>query len=164
MGALQLWEKALKSDPDSNQRQTALFNCTCVHASFGDAELAQITLRDAVLEGLDFRKALESPLSLDDDAVSLTSSQQVLIKLKKFSDAAAKAAANKATAAPRTAKKITRDDLMNDDLTGVLETDMSGIDTSIFGIVKRVLVLLLILSISGVGLWFWGLSFLFPES
>ena len=34
-------------DPDLRQRQVALYNATCVHASFGDAELAQVTLRGA---------------------------------------------------------------------------------------------------------------------
>jgi hypothetical protein len=34
-------------DPDLRQRQVALYSATCVHASFGDAELAQVTLRGA---------------------------------------------------------------------------------------------------------------------
>ncbi len=36
-------------DPTTSQRQAALFNSTAVHASFGDIELAQITLRGAHL-------------------------------------------------------------------------------------------------------------------
>ena len=31
--------------PTTSQRHAALFNSTAVHASFGDVELAQITLR-----------------------------------------------------------------------------------------------------------------------
>ena len=31
--------------PTQQERQAALFNSTAVHASFGDVELAQITLR-----------------------------------------------------------------------------------------------------------------------
>jgi hypothetical protein len=45
MGALMLWEKALASDPTAQQRQAVLYNATAVHASYGDIELAQITLR-----------------------------------------------------------------------------------------------------------------------
>ena len=74
MGALRLWERCLKQvrpcclphhafklelmssthqtltltepqEPSIEQRQAALFNSTAVHASFGDVELAQITLR-----------------------------------------------------------------------------------------------------------------------
>jgi len=74
MGALRLWERCLKQvrpcclslrasklrvhnydtpstdtsglqDPSLEQRQAAHFNSTAVHASFGDVELAQITLR-----------------------------------------------------------------------------------------------------------------------
>lgn len=32
-------------DPSVEDRQAALFNSTCVHASFGDVEFAQVTLR-----------------------------------------------------------------------------------------------------------------------
>jgi hypothetical protein len=46
----------------------------------------------------------------------------------------------------------------------VLETDMSGIDTSVLGIVKRVLVLLVVLSTAGVALWLVGLNYLFPDT
>ncbi len=37
---------------------------------------------------------------------------------------------------------------------------MTGIDTSILGIVRRVLLLLVALSVGGVGLWFVGLKYL----
>ena len=35
--------------PTEQERQAALFNSTAVHASFGDIELAQITLRGLLL-------------------------------------------------------------------------------------------------------------------
>ena len=35
--------------PTQQERQAALFNSTAVHASFGDIELAQITLRGPLL-------------------------------------------------------------------------------------------------------------------
>lgn len=35
----------LHQDPDNSQRQKALYSATCVHASFGDAEVAKLALR-----------------------------------------------------------------------------------------------------------------------
>ena len=116
-----------------------------------------------MLQGLDFKQMLESPESFDEDAVNLVTSQQVLIRLKKFSEAAKKAASSEGPVTPRTKRSLKTKGLMNDDLTDVLETDMQGIDTSIFGIVKRVVWLLLALSVSGVVLWLVGLKYLFPE-
>lgn len=166
MGALKLWEDVPRYNPDDQERITALYNCTCVHAGFGDVELAQITLRDAVLQGLDFKEILTNPQSYDEDAVTFVASQQVQIRLKKFSEAALKAAAAKKDAAlPRSSSvRPTRKTLMQDDISEVLETDMSGIDTSILGIVKRVVVLLVVLSGLGVGLWLVGLHYLFPDT
>lgn len=46
MGALRLWEQALGTAPTREQRLAALYNAACVHASFGDLELAQIPLKD----------------------------------------------------------------------------------------------------------------------
>jgi hypothetical protein len=48
MGALKLFEDTLAADgATARQRQAALFGATAVHATFGDVELAQITLRGA---------------------------------------------------------------------------------------------------------------------
>lgn len=166
MGALKLWEDIPRYNPDDQERMTALYNCTCVHAGFGDVELAQITLRDAVLQGLDFKEVLVNPQMYDEDAVKFVASQQVQIRLKKFSEAALKAAEAKknASLSRSSTVKPTRKTLMQDDISDVLETDMTGIDTSILGIVKRVVVLLVILSGLGVGLWFVGLHYLFPDT
>jgi hypothetical protein len=166
MGALKLWEDVPRYNPDDQERMTALYNCTCVHAGFGDVELAQITLRDAVLQGLDFKEVLVNPQMYDEDAVKFVASQQVQIRLKKFSEAALKAAEAKknASLSRSSTVKPTRKTLMQDDISDVLETDMTGIDTSILGIVKRVVVLLVILSGLGVGLWFVGLHYLFPDT
>lgn len=165
MGALKLWEDVPRYGPDDQERITALYNCTCVHAGFGDVELAQITLRDAVLQGLDFKEVVANPQAYDEDAVKFVASQQVQIRLRKFTEAALKAAAaKKDAAAPRSSVRPTRKTLMQDDISEVLETDMTGIDTSIVGIVKRVIVLLVVLSLLGVGLWFVGLHYLFPDT
>ena len=162
MGALKLWEEIPSKGPTQQERVTAAYNQTCVHASFGDLELAQITLRDAVLEGLDFKQMLEDPTAFDEDAVKLRASQQVLIRLKKFSEAALKAAEERKSGATMVQKKEKQRTLaMNTDLSETLSTDMAGIDTSIVGIVRRVLLLLLALSVGGVGLWFLGLKYLF---
>lgn len=164
MGALKLWEEVPRNDPDEQQRLAALYNCTCVHACFGDVELAQITLRDAVLQGLDFKNVIQNPSEFDEYAVNFIASQQVLIRLKKFSEAALKAASSGGVQQRMSAPSARRSrDLMQEDLTSVLETDMTGIDTSIMGIVKRVLVLLVVLSAAGVGLWLLGLEYLFPD-
>jgi hypothetical protein len=164
MGALKLWEDVPQKSPDKHERMTALYNCTCVHAGFGDVELAQITLRDAVLQGLDFKETMTDPESFDEDAVKFIASQQVQIRLKKFSEAALKAAAQKQVVASSKSSRPVRRDIMQEDLTDVLETDMSGIDTSVLGIVKRVLVLLVVLSTAGVALWLVGLNYLFPDT
>lgn len=48
MAAMKLYEDALGEDgATARQRQAALYGSTAVHASFGDIELAQITLRGA---------------------------------------------------------------------------------------------------------------------
>ncbi len=162
MGALRLWEDIPSNGPTQQERVTAAYNQTCVHASFGDLELAQITLRDAVLEGLDFKQMLDNPTAFDEDAVTLRASQQVLIRLKKFSEAALKAAEERKSAAAVVQKKGKQRPLgMDTDLSEQLATDMAGIDTSIVGIIRRVLALLLALSVGGVALWFIGLKYLF---
>jgi|Transcript_4973 hypothetical protein len=161
MGALRLWEQIPSKGPTQQERVTAAYNQTCVHASFGDLELAQITLRDAVLEGLDFKRMLEDPEAFDEDAVRLRASQQVMIRLRKFAEAAIKAAEERKAGAATVQKKEKLRALgVDTDLSEALSTDMTGIDTSILGIVRRVLLLLVALSVGGVGLWFVGLKYL----
>ena len=50
------------------------------------------------------------------------------------------------------------------DVSGLISTDMQGIDTSVLGVVKRVVLLLLLLTGLGVGLFYFGLKYTFPES
>lgn len=175
MGALSLWERSLSSDPDPGQRQAALFNATCVHAAFGDVELAQITLREAVQCGLDFSKAVEEPMAIDPALVRLVASQQVLIRLRKFNESTLKSMGMNASSPPfaeprsfsvRTGSAQSsgrRSAILEKDLSQILETDMQGIDTSAFGIVKRVAILLVALTSLGVVLYIVGIKFLFPE-
>lgn len=163
MGALNLWESALKLNPTIEQRLVALYNATAVHASFGDIELAQITLRDAVQNGLDFQKVLEDPESIDPSMVQLKASQQVLIRLKRFAQATEKASKS-ASQPPMSSgvKSKVSSGVLRSDLSEILETDMQGIDTSALGILKRVVLVILALSALGVGLWFFGLKYLSP--
>ena len=198
MGALNLWEESLKQNPENDQRVAALFNATCVHALFGDVELAQITLREAVQRGLDFSKAIQDPTGIDESMVKFVASQQVLVRLRKFDEATRKAmgaaaappsfstpSSSSSSSAAGTARKSmpssspytstsgnsnrssprtrAKPSMLDSDLSKMLETDMQGIDTSIFGIVKRVLVLLAVLSALGVGLYVVGVKYLFPD-
>jgi hypothetical protein len=199
MGALNLWEQSLKEDPENEQRIAALFNATCVHAGFGDVELAQITLREAVQRGLDFSKAIQDPTGVDEYMVKFIASQQVLVRLRKFDEATRKAmgapaappsfsstpssstssssssgsAAGKrplpnpaqysSSGLPPSRASRTKASVLDRDLSKMLETDMTGIDTSIFGIIKRVLLLLVVLTGMGVGLYLVGINYLFPD-
>ena len=170
MGALTLWEAVLKCDPDEAQRQTALFNATCIHAGFGDVELAQITLREAVQRGLDFSKAVQAPESYHPDMIPMLSSQQVLVRLKKFDEATRRAMgasvappsfSSTGTSSSTPSRKTTF--RLDQDVSDLLETEMQGIDTSVFGIIKRVAVLLVVLIGAGVGMYIIGIKYLFPD-
>jgi len=204
MGALNLWEQSLKQNPETEQRIAALFNATCVHAGFGDVELAQITLREAVQRGLDFSKAIQDPTGVDEYMVKFIASQQVLVRLRKFDEATRKAmgaaaappsfssssssSSSTSSAAGGAAAKRplpdpaqyrssnsgsaarsgmppsrTKVSMMDSDLSKMLETDMQGIDTSIYGIIKRVLLLLTVLTGLGVGLYILGIKYLFVD-
>jgi tetratricopeptide (TPR) repeat protein len=180
LAALRLWEKALRSDPDQDERLAALFNSTAVYASTGDLELARMSLREAVQLGLDYNATCQG--NGDPRCVEMRASQQMLIQLRKFNEAVLKAMASKtATPSPppgmrSSMKKNTSDSYIRrssssnskklrdnaDDLTNILETDMEGLDTSILGVVKRVTLVLLALSVLGVGLFFYGLKYLTP--
>ena len=171
MGALYLWEQALKKDEaDNSQRVAALYNATCVHAGFGDVELAQITLREAVQRGLEFSKAIQDPEALDPSLVKFVASQQVLVRLKKFDEATRKAMG--AAAAPpsfnssgssQSRPRRNKPSVLDNDLSKMLETDMQGIDTAVFGIIRRVAVLLAVLTAMGVSLYLVGIKYLFPD-
>lgn len=161
MGALKLWEQALSRDPSIEDRQAALFNSTCVHAAFGDVEFAQVTLRDAINCGLDFEEAMQSS-----DYVKLTSSPQVIIQLRKFAQAAKriKAAVGTEASAPQLAKAVTKGDIKPGDLSDIIGTEIrDGMDTSAFGILRRVFIIILVAIFGGTALFFLGLKFAFPE-
>lgn len=171
MGALRLWEQALQQSPTPEQRNVLLFNATCVHASFGDLELAQIPLKDAIFGGLDFQAALERQ---DPRCVKLQASAQVLIQLKRFNQAVLKVkaagpappafASGRGGSSSKSGSTSSGKGLLNRDMSDVLSTDVEGIDASVGGIVKRVIILLAVLSGLGTALFYLGLKYAFVDS
>ena len=141
-----------------------------VHAAFGDIELAQMSLRDAIGQGLDFDAALNDPTTY----VEVVTSQQILIQLRRFSSQLLKnqeMAAIKLQAAQRSPSLASQPSRSSPratdlDLAALLSKpnneDME-IDGSVMGIVRRVLILVLVGALLGTGLWFIGLEYLFPK-
>ncbi|CAK0787216.1 hypothetical protein CVIRNUC_010432 [Coccomyxa viridis] len=171
MGALRFFEQSLKKSPTQQERQAALFNSTAVHASFGDVELAQITLREGINCGLDFKKALKD--SEDQQLVKFQGSPQIVIQLQKFAEAVkrikgAVGSVNDRTAPPAAAaaagkSAYSSESVFGKDLSGLLSTDLTGIDPSLGGIIRRVAALLVVGVLLAVALFFVGLKFTFPE-
>eukprot|EP00884_Botryococcus_braunii_P003830 jgi/Botrbrau1/13448/Bobra.0082s0052.1 len=175
MGALKLFEESLEKGPSREERQAALFNATAVHASFGDVELAQITLREGINSGLVFDAAMrdkENPL-----LVPMQVSPQISIQLRKFAEACkrVKAAVQPDRSAVQgrgglgldgglpVASLASARGLLGTDISDRLKTEVSGIDGSIGGIIRRVLVLLVVGVALGVTLFYVGLQYAFPE-
>eukprot|EP00887_Chlorella_sp_A99_P004748 scaffold4.g4748.t1 len=170
VAALGLFEKALNESPTPEQRLAAQFNAACVHACYGDVELAQISLKDAMFGGLDIAQALagEQP-----GLVRMQASAQVLNQLRRFADQVQRNIATNQVAAavpqpgmgaaPASAASG-RGKLLGSDISEALQTDVVGIDSSLLGMVRRVAVLLLALSGLGAVLFFLGLKYAFPEA
>ncbi|BDA50696.1 hypothetical protein COCOBI_16-3720 [Coccomyxa sp. Obi] len=165
MGALKFFEESLQKDPTTSQRQAALFNSTAVHASFGDIELAQITLREGVNRGLDFEGALKS--TDDPQLVRFQGSPQIVIQLRKFAEAVrrikgAVGPADKPAAVPA-GRSAGGGGYLGRDMSSMLRTDMTGIDPSLGGIFKRVAGLLVTGLVLGTILFYVGLQLTFPS-
>ncbi|CAG9467882.1 unnamed protein product [Pedinophyceae sp. YPF-701] len=187
MGAIRMYDEVIEAGPTPEQVQEALYSATCCHASFGDIELAKMTLRDAVAAGLDFEAAVKN-----EEWVPLIASTQCKIQLRNFSKAVAKqtrAGAGPATdeqkamqksqgitpkrQAPAYKPSLSGDASLQDrlrdanergDVSELLATDMGeGLDTSLGAIARRVAILLLVLTVSGVVMWYAGLALLFPQ-
>eukprot|EP00878_Enallax_costatus_P001700 GHUV01001855.1.p1 GENE.GHUV01001855.1~~GHUV01001855.1.p1 ORF type:complete len:240 (+),score=39.92 GHUV01001855.1:175-894(+) len=172
MGALKLYEDVLgQGDATTRQKQEALYGSTAVHATFGDVELAQITLREAIKQGLDFEQALADP-----DLPELVTSTQILIQLKRFNQQAqtAMAARSKAKSASVSSsvgssraktKRGSSSPLDQDlgDILGSSTSDKAEVDTSVGAIVRRVALVVLAGVALGTALFFIGLETLFPK-
>eukprot|EP01024_Parvocaulis_polyphysoides_P024514 TRINITY_DN22452_c0_g1_i1.p2 TRINITY_DN22452_c0_g1~~TRINITY_DN22452_c0_g1_i1.p2 ORF type:complete len:158 (+),score=26.97 TRINITY_DN22452_c0_g1_i1:199-672(+) len=157
MGALNCFENSLKKDPSAEQQKIALFNATCVHANFGDVELAQVSLREAVLAGLDFEAAISEP---DDQMLKMVAPTQIILQLKRFG-----ASVGQKKKSSNLVQNVasTSDQSQENPEDELFSTEIRGMDASVLGIIRRVLFLLVALTIFGVGLFYLGLAYLFPE-
>lgn len=164
MGALSLFEDAMKQQPTKQQRQDAWYSATCVHASFGDVELAKMTLRDALEAGLDFEAALDNP-----DVPKLEAPTQIIIQLKKFSkaveEARAEAKAQQAARKTTTPAPITMSMKQSpkEDIGDLFSTDIKGIDSSFAGAVRRIAILVAVCVVGYILLFNLGLKYAFPS-
>ncbi|EIE20427.1 hypothetical protein COCSUDRAFT_43871 [Coccomyxa subellipsoidea C-169] len=158
--------------PTLSQRHAALFNSTAVHASFGDIELAQITLREGVNRGLDFEGCLKS--TDDPQLVRFQGSPQIVIQLRKFAEAVrrikgAVGTADKPAAAPSGRAGAAAGGVaegggyLGRDMSSMLRTEMTGIDPSLGGIFRRVAGLLVTGLVLGSVLFYVGLKLAFPN-
>lgn len=169
MAAIRVFEESLGEGPTSDQKQESLYSIMVCHASFGDVELAQITLREALQAGLTLDAALSNP-----DYMPFTASKQAQIQLRKFAEIYSKsvekaAAAGKGTAAgavnvPNAGaaaqrKKTVQELLGTKDVSTMTSTTLTGIDTSVGGILIRVAVLLVFLILFGIAAYFIGLDY-----
>ncbi|GBF90005.1 hypothetical protein Rsub_02711 [Raphidocelis subcapitata] len=178
MAAMKLYEDVVNEDgATTRQKQAALYGSTAVHASFGDIELAQITLREGLKYGLDFEQALADP-----DLPDLMTSPQMLIQLRRFNTTAQSAITSRAgarqqqiqAAALQRAARVAGGGLglgsglplgggsPLGDLGSILGTPSSSsteIDTSLMGVLRRVLGLVVVLTLLGVGLFYLGLEY-----
>ncbi|GAX73038.1 hypothetical protein CEUSTIGMA_g490.t1 [Chlamydomonas eustigma] len=160
--ASKLYEDVLLESPTAPQRQAALFGNMAVHASFGDVELAQMTLRAAIQEGLDLEQALQDP-----DLPEIVTSQQILIQLKRFNQQVLKSqlmsASRPQTFTAARARSTRATDLDLEDILGKPNSEKLDIDASPLGIAKRVAVVLLTGVLLGTVLFYIGLESLFPK-
>ena len=125
----------------------------------------QVPLRDALAFGLDFEAALQNP---EAGMVRWRATQQVTISLKKFMQ---RLAAQEGTISkpidPARGIKLTpagiRTAMAEPDVGSILGTDLTGIDKSMVGIAKRVVLLLVVLSGTGLVLFYGGMKLAFPD-
>lgn len=175
--AMKLYEDVMAEDPTPEQKCAALYGQTAVHAAFGDVELAQMTLREALRNGLDYETA-----SIDPDNPIMVASPQITIQLRRFAQQVTIAMANRpptqrpygsssavssggaAAGGSRSRGRglgVGAQDL--DSILGSASGEQAEVDTSVGAIIRRVLILLLVGTGLGVGLWFAGLEYLFPK-
>eukprot|EP00877_Chromochloris_zofingiensis_P006232 jgi/Chrzof1/1862/Cz10g24030.t1 len=167
MGALKLYEDVIQQanvEATTRQKQAALYSATAIHAYFGDVELAQITLREAIRQGLDFEQAIQDP-----ELVDIISSPQILIQLKRFNQTAQNALAARGRSKPggsssgSTARSSSPLDQDLSSILGSATSDQSDIDMSVGGVIKRVALVLAAGIGLGVALFYLGLEYAFPK-
>eukprot|EP01025_Chloroclados_australasicus_P055680 TRINITY_DN6802_c0_g1_i2.p3 TRINITY_DN6802_c0_g1~~TRINITY_DN6802_c0_g1_i2.p3 ORF type:complete len:223 (-),score=14.13 TRINITY_DN6802_c0_g1_i2:326-994(-) len=162
MGALDSFEKSLNMNPSKEQSQAALYNATCVHANFGDVELAQVSLREAMVAGLDFELAVAAPQEL---MLQISAPTQILLQLKRFSQSIKqkRTQRSKEIQASSVGKaQNTPEFSFSGNVDELFSTEVRDMDTSVFGIVRRVLLLVFALTAFGIALFYFGLQYMFP--
>ena len=159
MPALRLFDAALACASSREEAAAAAWGAASVHASFGDVEPAQISLRAALDAGLDLDKALAvRPGDSTGLLVPFRGAPQITSQLKKFASAVARAWAAPPPPPPKPAAVATGPGGRQ----SAVPADLDGIDGSVGAIAVRVAGLVAALLGLGVGLYLYGLRFLVP--
>ncbi|KAG2501907.1 hypothetical protein HYH03_000405 [Edaphochlamys debaryana] len=164
--AMKLYEDVMAEDPTPQQKVASLYGQTAVHAAFGDVELAQMTLREALRQGLSYEQALQDPTY-----VRMATSPQIEIQLRRFAQQITIAMANrpptdKPYGAPARSRAPSSMAGMQQDLDSFMGSssgDQAEVDTSVAAIAKRVALLLLAGTGLFIALFYLGLEYLFPK-
>lgn len=136
MGALRCFERAAEQSESMEVKRAAYYNQCCCHTYFGDLELAQFALRDAILCGLDYAKAQEDPTLLRMEA-----SAQVRNQLRSF---ASGRQSSSGTRQKREFERMKREGTNRganmSPMQGMLEDIDTGsnVDVTVGGLVRRV--------------------------
>jgi len=136
MGALRCFERAAEQSESMQVKRAAYYNQCCCHTYFGDLELAQFALRDAILCGLDYAQAQEDPTLLRMEA-----SAQVRNQLRSF---AAGRQSSSGTKQKREYERMKREGTNRganmSPMQGMLEDIDTGsnVDVTVGGLVRRV--------------------------
>jgi hypothetical protein len=125
----------------------------------------QAPLREALNLGLDFEKCVDAP---EPGMIPWKSSQQVIIGLRRFAQKyRAQETVESRLRKPATGVILTpqgiRAAMTEQDVGDILGTDITGMDKSLAGIAKRVILLVAVLAGSGALLFWLGLIFLYPD-
>lgn len=158
MPALRLFDAALACASSREEAAAAAWGAASVHASFGDVEPAQISLRAALDAGLDLDKAL---------AVRPGDSTGLLVPFRGAprSRASSKNSRRPSRARgppPRPPPKPAAVATGPGGRQSAVPADLDGIDGSVGAIAVRVAGLVAALLGLGVGLYLYGLRFLVP--
>jgi len=158
--AFNSFEEALKEENiDKEVQQELLYCCLACSAVTGDMEQAKMYLREMTLSGLTFERALE-----DSSLMPFESTAFVKKQLKGFSQGTL----------PKQSGQIQRERLkmerVQQDEGGPLpegynfdDLDSGDLDVSVFGVFRRVVLVIVALVLLYTGLFFYGLQFIEPN-
>lgn len=140
MGALKLFEEASSRSEDLSVKRAALYNQCCCHTYFGDLELAQIALREAIQCGLDYGRVEEDP-----DLLRMEASAQVRNQLRSFaSGRQASSGTRQRRDFERMKRTGERRSSAGSQMSGMLEDIETGdnIDVTVQGLLRRVVLVI----------------------